>query len=249
MSPKILKAIIALKAVVLLGLIGFIGREYIMERLSKLPLGLGKSVAVAEKPVESKVKQSGDIVIPKGDITVTEGNDIRSQLEFLKQDVDNRLAAIVEARKGYEAAKATVEEKLKKIEEERKMLDETLQKEKKVKEERLAEIIEFVSKMEPKKAAPVLEGMDRDLVIALMKKLPARFVTKALESMTSKKAVEYMEYYTRIRSGREFELMKELGLCKPDNAVDAAATPSPVGAAPTPAPTVVPTAAATPAAG
>ena len=120
-------------------------------------------------------------------------------------------------------------------------MEETLQKEKKVKEERLTETIEFISKMEPRKASVVLEGMDRDLVISLMKKLPARFVTKALEGMSPKKTVEYMEYYTRIRSGREYELMKELGLCKPDNAGDTA-----VGAAPlaSPAPALTPAAVA-----
>jgi hypothetical protein len=230
MSPKVLKMLIVVKSLVLLGLVGFLGRDYIQDRFFKKIDAVGKTI-------EPSKKQVGEIVIPKGDVSVVEGNEIRAQLEFLKKDAENRLAAIVEARKGYDNAKTAVEEKLKRIEEERRFLDETLQKEKKVKEERLTETIEFISKMEPRKAAVVLEGMDRDLVIALMKKLPARFVTKALESMSPKKTVEYMEYYTRIRSGREYELMKELGLCKPDNAGEPA-----VGAAPqaSPAPAIAP---------
>jgi hypothetical protein len=134
----------------------------------------------------------------------------------MRKDAEQKIEKLNAARQGYERSRGDVETKLKRIEEERKLLEETLQKERKAKDERLSETLEFISKMEPKKAAPLIETMDRDLVMQLLRKLPARQVTKLLESVNPKKATEILEYYTRIRSGREYELLREMGLCATD---------------------------------
>jgi flagellar motility protein MotE (MotC chaperone) len=222
MSVSKLKLLIGAKALLLLGLGGYFGKDYIKAQVQKQ---LGQSASTPSTEAV-KLDASGLPQIPTGEITLSEAVEIRTQLEFLKKDAENRIAELTQAKKSYEVAKTGVEEKLKQVEEDRRLLDESLQKEKKVKEERLNETIEFLSKMDPRKAASVLESMDRDLVITLFKKMPARFVTKTMESMSPKKAVEFMEYYTRIRSGREYSLMKELGLCKPDDAEDGASTPA-----------------------
>lgn len=153
-------------------------------------------------------------VIPK-ELTASEALRIREELQLIKIDIEQKIIKLEEAKKSYDLAKNDVDLRLKKIEEERRLLDETLQKEKKLKEERVKEAVEFVSKMEPRKVAPVLDTMDRDLVIALFSRLPSRQVTKLLENSSPAKATQFLEYYTRIRSGREFEMLRELGLCAP----------------------------------
>jgi len=151
--------------------------------------------------------------IPKGDIKTSEALRIREELELIKKDVEQKITRLEEAKISYDASRANVESELKKIEEEKRLLDETLQKEKTVKDERLKETIDFVAKMEPRKVSPILESMDRDLVIVLLTKLPPRQVTKIFENMSPLKATQFLEYFTRIRSGREFEMLKDLGLC------------------------------------
>lgn len=162
--------------------------------------------------------------IPAGDIKTSDALRIREQLELIKKDVEQKIIRLEEAKIAYDKSRENVDSELKKIEEEKKLLDETLQKEKTVKEDRLKEAVTFVSKMEPRAVAPIFEAMDRDLVIALLTKLPQRQVTKVLENMTPAKATQYLEYFTHIRSGREFEMLKDLGLCSAakDNDLSAA---------------------------
>lgn len=176
----------------------------------------------AEKKISDKTsldssdksdKKDGLPEIPKGDISPEDGLKLREELDRARRDIENKLLKLQQSRKTYESLKVEVGEKLKKAEEERRLLEETLQREKKIKEERLTEALEFIAKMEPRKSAAMLEAMDRDLVIHLLRKLPPRQVTKMLENVSAKKATEFMEYYTKIRSGREYELLRELGLC------------------------------------
>jgi len=162
--------------------------------------------------------------IPKGDIKTSEALRIREELELIKKDVEQKITRLEEAKISYDASRANVESELKKIEEEKRLLDETLQKEKTVKDERLKETIDFVAKMEPRKVSPILESMDRDLVIVLLTKLPPRQVTKIFENMSPLKATQFLEYFTRIRSGREFEMLKDLGLCAVGKENDSAVT-------------------------
>lgn len=176
-------------------------------------------VAKVEKPVEADamlndIQEAKDVPeLPKGEMVLSTAVKLREQLEFMRQDVLAKVAKLHAAKEAYDKAKSDVDEKLKKTEEERKLLEETLQKEKQAKSDRLEKALKVVGKMDPKKAAPMIEGMDRDLVIALLKSLPENQVTKILEGVSPKKASEFLEYYTKIRSGREYELMKELGLC------------------------------------
>jgi flagellar motility protein MotE (MotC chaperone) len=152
--------------------------------------------------------------IPDGKAGLADYTRIRAQLELMKQEVEEKIVRLKLATDAYRSAQVASDEKLKIIREEAQLLDETLQKEKEVQKERIEEALVFIEKMEPKKAAPVLESMDRDLVVQLFKKLKPKTVTKFLESMRPAKATEYMEYYTKIRSGREFELLRDLKMCE-----------------------------------
>jgi flagellar motility protein MotE (MotC chaperone) len=161
-------------------------------------------------------KDAGSTVpeVPKGELNEARTIEVRKQLELLRQDAIVKIESLTQARKSYEKAKLDVEAKLAQVKEERKLLEDTLQKERDAKADRLTESVEFFAKMEPRKSAGMMETMDRDLVILVLRKLQPRLVTRILESMTPKKATEYMEYYTKIRSGREYALMKELGVCQ-----------------------------------
>ncbi len=158
--------------------------------------------------------------IPEGKAGLSDYTKIRSQLELMRQEVEEKIVRLKLATEAYLDAKKVSEEQLKLIAEEKQLLDETLQKEKTVQKERIDQALTFVEKMEPKKAAPVFEQMDRDLVLQLFQRLKPKTVTKLLESMDPAKATEYMEYYTKIRSGREFELLRDLKMCEGADFVD-----------------------------
>lgn len=208
---KGLHILIAAKLVALAGAGGFLYAEH-------------QSNAQAQESAQDKaVEQTNDVksddlpVIPEQGLSLSRAAEIRNQLLIMRRDVEKRIAQLQAAKQGYDRSKSSVDAKLKRIEEERRLLEETLQKERKAKQERLSDALQFVAKMEPQKAAPLLETMDRDLVMQLLKQLPPRQVTKLLESVNPKKATEFLEYYTRIRSGREYELLREMGLCATGN--------------------------------
>jgi flagellar motility protein MotE (MotC chaperone) len=204
---KALHLVFAAKAVALLGLGGFLYVNYQAKAEEQ------KTAAGSESKKESE--SAGALPdIPEKGLTLSKAAELRNQLLLMRREIEQKTEKLNTARRGYDRSKADIENKLRRIEEERKLLEETLQKERKAKEERLSEALEFIVKMDPKKAAPLLEGMDRDLVMQLLRKLPPRQVTRLLESVSPKKATEFLEYYTRIRSGREFELFRELGLCQ-----------------------------------
>ncbi|NBX15926.1 MAG: hypothetical protein EBR09_01020 [Proteobacteria bacterium] len=204
---KALHLVFAAKAVALLGLGGYLYFNYQANAEEK------KDVAGAESKKDGESASELPDIPDKG-LTLSKAAELRNQLLIMRREIEQKTEKLNTARRGYDRSKADIENKLRRIEEERKLLEETLQKERKAKEERLSEALEFIVKMDPKKAAPLLEGMDRDLVMQLLRKLPARQVTRLLESVSPKKATEFLEYYTRIRSGREFELFRELGLCQ-----------------------------------
>lgn len=206
---KTLHVLFATKLVALAGLGGFMYANHQAKAEDS-----GSKSAEAEKTSDAPGKLPD---IPESGLSLSRSAEIRNQLLLMRKDVEQKIEKLTVARQGYERAKGDVEQKLKRIEEERKLLEETLQKERKAKDERLSETLEFISKMEPKKAAPLIEGMDRDLTMQLFRKLPPRQVTKLLESVNPKKATELLEYYTRIRSGREYEMLREMGLCANGN--------------------------------
>ena len=93
--------------------------------------------------------------------------------------------------------------------EEKKILNWS-KREKELKGERVKKLITFFQKMEPKKAAPMFEKMDKDLVISMFKEIPQKQITTVLEQMQPDKSVELSEYFGRVRSAREYDLLKEM---------------------------------------
>jgi hypothetical protein len=66
--------------------------------------------------------------------------------------------------------------------------------------------------MDPKKAGPVFENLDKDLVVALFNKMEKKTVTRILEVVTPPRSVLLTEYFGRIRSGKEYDLLKEMNM-------------------------------------
>lgn len=102
--------------------------------------------------------------------------------------------------------------------------------------------------------------MDEDLVVALFKRLRQKQVTLILETMASDKSVRLSEYFGRVRSGKEYELLKEMnsslrqefadckGLPKDDSVADGGKPAAEAARLGEPAPSVQPASAAAPAA-
>lgn len=131
-------------------------------------------------------------------------------IERKKQEAESRLNLLKAREDTIKKLEGVVDKKLKELEEERRYIVQTIQKEKEIKEERLDRLTNLYEKMEPKRAAPVFEELDRDLAVALFKNLKKKQVTAILEKMDPDKAVTLTEYYGRVKSGAEYDLLKEM---------------------------------------
>lgn len=132
--------------------------------------------------------------------------------EEAKRQVVNRHEKLELKEQQLSKLEKLIDEKAKALDEERKFIAKTLQKEKEIKDDRLKAVTELYEKMEPKIAAPVFADMDKDLVVALFNKLKRKQVTKILEAMDPKKSLVITEYFSRIASAREYDLLKEMNV-------------------------------------
>jgi flagellar motility protein MotE (MotC chaperone) len=130
--------------------------------------------------------------------------------ERKERQISDRSAQLSKREEQLKSLEKSIEEKLQKLDEERKFIAKTIQQEKDLKGERLDKIAELYDKMDPKKAAPAFEKLDKDLTVALFKKLKQKQVTTILEAMPPEKSVELTEYFARIKSAKEYDLLKEL---------------------------------------
>ena len=133
-------------------------------------------------------------------------------LERKQSQVENRISVLKSREDHLKSLESSLDEKLKKLEEEMDYFQQTIQKEKEVQKDRLDKLVEFYQKMESKKAAPVFEKLDRDLVVALFNRIPQKQTTQILQLMNPDKSVELSEYYGRIKSAKEYEMLKEINL-------------------------------------
>ncbi|MEY4632485.1 MAG: hypothetical protein RIQ81_2605 [Pseudomonadota bacterium] len=133
-----------------------------------------------------------------------------SMADRKKKQIDERVQVLARREKKLQELEKSIEEKLKKLDEERKFFSQSIQQEKDLQGQRLDKLVELYDKMEPKKAAPVFEKMDDDLVVALFKRLRQKQVTLILETMSAEKSVKLSEYFGRVRSGKEYDLLKEM---------------------------------------
>lgn len=131
-------------------------------------------------------------------------------IEKKRSQVEDRLSLLEKREVQLKGIEKVIETKIRKLEDEMRFFDESLQKEKKLNDERLEQLVEFYKKMPAKKAAPVFEKLNKDLIVALFNKIPQKQTTEILGLMNPEKSVEISEYYGRIRSGNEYEMLKEM---------------------------------------
>jgi len=151
--------------------------------------------------------------LPKLDSKNAKKEEIGKYLDMAdrkEKQIKAREAMLAKREEKLKALEKSIDEKLQKMDEERKFIAKTLQDEKDLKGERLEKLISLYDKMEPKKAAPQIEKLDKDLVVGLFKGLKQKQVTTILEAMNPEKSVEITEYFGRVKSGREYDLLKEL---------------------------------------
>lgn len=153
------------------------------------------------------------LFLPKLDRKSVTKDQLGRYLDMLdrkKLRVEEKIAALKVEHERLKRLEGDVEGKIDKLQEELKFFQQTVQKEKEFSNERLTKLIEFYKKVPPKKSAPVFESLDKDLVVALFNGLPQKQVTKILALMNPEKSVEITEYYGRITSAKEYQLLKEV---------------------------------------
>lgn len=151
--------------------------------------------------------------LPKLDTEAMRKEELGRYLEIAERkerQLKERLDVLKKREDQLKSLEHSIDEKLLKLDEERKYFAQTIQQEKDMKNERVSQLIGMYAKMEPKKAAPVFEKLDKDLVVELFKKLPQKQVTAILEAMSADKSVQISEYYGRVRSAREYDILKEM---------------------------------------
>lgn len=130
--------------------------------------------------------------------------------ERKQRQVDERTTQLAKKEDQLKILEKSIDDKLLKIDSERLFIAKTLQQEKELKGERVAKVAELFAKMEPKKAAAAFDKLDKDLVVSLIKTLKQKQVTTILENMSPEKSVELTEYFARVKSAKEYDILKEL---------------------------------------
>lgn len=235
-SRNNLKIVIGIKIFLILGIILSEGDF----------LYFGERIGVAEEETEKAEVDNSDIldtedgekkrktffdellVLPKIRQDESQKDELAkyfSIIERKSRQVENRIKLLKTKDQQLKKLEESIDKKLSKLEEEITYFKETQQEEKKLQKERLDQLISFYKKMAPKKAAPVFEKMDKDLVVELFNAFPEKQTMLILSLMSPEKSVEISEYFGRVKSTKEYELLKEINTelvkefqgCKSDN--------------------------------
>lgn len=151
--------------------------------------------------------------LPKFDSEKADKEDIDKYLSIITRKDDQikeRIEILKLREKQLQKLEETIDRKIVKIDEEIQFFKQTQQKEKDLKKERLDNLVDFYKKMTPKKAAPIIENLDKDLIVRLFKQFPKKQTMNILSLMDPTKAAEISEYYGRINSIKEYDMLKEV---------------------------------------
>ena len=149
-------------------------------------------------------------------------------LERKRKEIEDRIVSLREREQKLLSIEGSIDKKLKSLDDEKRFFTETIQREKDLKNERTKKLVAFYQKMTPKKAAPIFAKLDRDLVVELFNSMPNKQSLSILQFMDAEKSVELTEYFGRIRSGREYNVLKELNKSLRDEFQDCKTKPTPI---------------------
>ncbi len=168
----------------------------------------------AEKPVPTRKSFLDELFsVPEINTDPLQKEEVGRYLTLVerkKKQVDERVGLLQAREQRMLEIEKSIDDKLKRLDDEKRYFADTLQKEKQMNDERTTQLVEFYKKMTPKSAAPVFEKLDKDLVVHLFSKLPQKQITSILSLMKPETSVKLTEYYSRLRSGREYELLREI---------------------------------------
>ena len=169
-----------------------------------------KAEIITKKPKKSYL--DGILTPPKLELNDTHEKlyDYLNQAQATKKQITSRLSLLEKKAAFLKTLENQIDDKLTELEERRLFLLTTMQKEKKLQKDRIDMLVNFYLKMDAKKAAPIIQDMDQDLVLALFKKIPEKQTTRILEAMDSQKSLQISEYIARIGSAKEYELLQEM---------------------------------------
>lgn len=228
---KIVKYIILVKVLIILLMLAI---KFSWIRFNELPLRAQQSLAENSKDNPDNMMGSGGsknqsdekaedrsdsgfldnlLTLPALDVEKSSKHEVGrylTMIEQAKQQVEQRIKTLKSQYTSLQALEQSIDKKLDSLQEERQFFIQTIQQEKKIQADRLDTLVDLYAKMEPKKAAPVFETMDKDLIVALFNKMKKKQVTRIMELINPQKSAELTEYFGRIRSGREYELLKEM---------------------------------------
>ena len=208
--PKSLKILLALKLFALV--------VFVLVQTDQIRIGELVGFAEGTKAPEEQQPKEGEIhdflAIPKlGEDTPSSRETLSRYLDVAdrkRQDVLRRMEFLEKREASLKLIEGTIDRKLSQLDEERKFFAASIQKETELKKERLTRLIELYDKMEPKKAATLFESLSPDLSVSLLKSLKQKQLTAILEKMAPDKASKLTEYFSRMKSGAEYDLLKEM---------------------------------------
>ncbi len=173
-----------------------------------------------KKPPEIKPSVLSELLdLPKIDPEKSKKEEIERYLELAetaKQQIDDKKKGLVVHEAKLKNIEETIDKKLKALEEERNFFVQSIQKEKEIQQDRLNTLVDIYTKMEPKKAAPVFATLDKDLMVALFKKLKQKILTQIIEAMSPDQSKTVTEYFARVGSAREYDILKEMNVSLQD---------------------------------
>ncbi len=208
--PRSLKILLALKLVAL--------TVFVLVQTEQIRIGELVGFAEGTKAPEEQLPKDGEIhdilAIPKlGEDAPSSRETLSRYLDVAdrkRQDVLRRMEFLEKREASLKQIEGTIDRKLTQLDEERKFFASSIQKETDLKKERLTRLIELYDKMEPKKAATLFESLSPDLSVSLLKSLKQKQLTAILEKMAPDKAGKLTEYFSRMKSGTEYDLLKEM---------------------------------------
>ena len=172
--------------------------------------------------------------VPEQDIHPEDGDELKDLLEVPLLDtakatkdeigkylelIDNKLQRLEVRREMLKTDLArmaefttNISERSANLKAQQEFFDQTIQKEQKMSEEALDQLVELYKKMDAKKAASIFSAMREELAAQVFKhkKMPQKQVTEILGEMDPQKAVSLTQYLSRIKSGAEYKMMEQI---------------------------------------
>lgn len=109
--------------------------------------------------------------------------ELDQQIEERRRELAREDQSIAALQRAVQAATADLVEERKRLEALQGRIEADMQRRQVLVDERLGQIAQVYGAMKPKEAARALEGMDDDLAVAILERLPGRSVGKLFDVM------------------------------------------------------------------